>query len=177
RQDDTAHLNLVALAADLEADRDKPTEVNAIRRAMHLGPLALALLGPLAWLFLVVAYPKGPAWPFAWLIVSIMNLLWVIWACLTHGGLLYELAEVAVVRRDSRPAARWRCAWRALVAWIPITALLISACLARARSQFELSWTFWGLALAVLGAYAVLALVFPSRSLHDRLAGTWLVPR
>jgi hypothetical protein len=177
RQGDVAYSNLAELAADLEADRDKPTEVNAIRRAMHLGPLALALLGPLAWLFLFVAYPKGPEWPFAWLIVSIIALLWVIWAGLTHGGLLYRLVGVGVVRRDSRPAERWRCAARSLIAWLPITMLLIAACLARTNSQVELSWTLWGLAAAALVAYAILALVFPARSLHDRLAGTWLVPR
>ena len=34
-----------------------------------------------------------------------------------------------------------------------------------------------GVALAVLLGYMLLALWFPTRSLHDRLAGTYLVPK
>jgi hypothetical protein len=40
-----------------------------------------------------------------------------------------------------------------------------------------LAWTFWCLALLVLASYPVIALVFPARSAHDRLAGTYLVPK
>jgi len=40
-----------------------------------------------------------------------------------------------------------------------------------------LAWASWWAALALLAIYAVLALWLPSRGVHDRLAGTYLVPR
>jgi hypothetical protein len=40
-----------------------------------------------------------------------------------------------------------------------------------------LSWVLWWLAVAVVLGYFALALWFPSRSLHDRLSGIYLVPR
>jgi hypothetical protein len=40
-----------------------------------------------------------------------------------------------------------------------------------------LSWLCWGAALALLLLYVALALRSPARGLHDRLAGTYLVPR
>ena len=42
---------------------------------------------------------------------------------------------------------------------------------------YWLSWLCWILALALLPVYVLLAIRFSERSLHDRLAGTYLVPR
>jgi len=64
-----------------------------------------------------------------------------------------------------------------LTAWAPVAGLLAAACHARVLGLGTTSWTFWWLALAAAAVYPVLALSSPPRSLHDRLAGTWLVPR
>jgi hypothetical protein len=102
---------------------------------------------------------------------------WVSWAVLTRGGLLKRLAGLALVRSDGRPAGRLRCGWRALAAWGPVTALLAGACAARAHAMPATARACWALALVLVLVYPVLALLFPSRSLHDRLAGTALVPK
>jgi hypothetical protein len=39
------------------------------------------------------------------------------------------------------------------------------------------AWASWGAALAVLFGFTAVALRSPARGLHDRLAGTYLVPR
>ena len=39
------------------------------------------------------------------------------------------------------------------------------------------AWLSWWAGLALLPVYVVLAMWSPARSLHDRLAGTYLVPR
>lgn len=192
RAGDAPYHDPAELAAALEADRDKPTEVDRVRRAVHLGPVAAALAGPLA-LALFLAWPGPPASAglSAWLaeaagldgspaqaatLAGLLAAAWVLWAALTRGGLLLGLAGVALVRADSRPAERWRCAWRALVAWAPPAALLAASCWARAHGLTPASWSCWVLALAAVLSYPVLALLQPARSPHDRLAGTALVP-
>jgi hypothetical protein len=105
------------------------------------------------------------------------------------GGLRCRMLGVCVVRGNGRPAGPLRCAWRTLLAW-----LICVAPLALARLVEELYWYNWSpddsparlLALAdlswllagvLLAAWLVVVLRSPARSLHDRLAGTWLVPR
>lgn len=182
RLGDTAYAEVAPLVADLEADREKPTEVDVPRRAAHLAPASL-MLTPLLVFSYFVSLPSGriAVGPNAWALTALAPILWVVWAALTRGGLLLGLAGIALVRTDSRPAERWRCAWRALVAWAPVVALLAGACFARARVRPPavpvLAWMLWGLALAIVASYPVLALVFPARSVHDRLAGTYLVPK
>src|SRR5581483_5854053 len=106
---------------------------------------------------------------------------------LWRGGLSDRLLGLALVQSDGRPAARWRCAWRALLVWAPVTGLLIAAMWLEqdywsaenagapapwlARLSWVVSWSAW----ALLAAYAVLAVRSPGRGLHDRLAGTYLV--
>ena len=82
-----------------------------------------------------------------------------------------------------------QCAWRALLVWVPVAGLLLLSYWLEAWY-----WSLWGTAAApvwalwlstviwwatwlLLGAYIILALRYPTRSLHDRLAGTYLVPR
>jgi hypothetical protein len=45
-------------------------------------------------------------------------------------------------------------------------------------AEFERWWrTCWAWIRALLVLYVLLALTFPARSLHDRLAGTALMPK
>jgi hypothetical protein len=115
---------------------------------------------------------------------------WVIWALLLRGGVSFRVLGIALVRRDGRKAGRWQCAWRALLVWAPVTALLAASVElerlywwgegsgpVRDAVLLSLSNGAWWSAVGLLAAYLVLAIWLPQRSLHDRLAGTYLVPR
>ena len=79
--------------------------------------------------------------------------------------------------------------WRALLVWAPVTGLAIASVWLNA--WYWMRWTgdgsdvwmlwassaAWWASLALLSFYAALAVWFPKRSLHDWLAGTYLVPR
>jgi eukaryotic-like serine/threonine-protein kinase len=95
-------------------------------------------------------------------------------ALLFRGGLLLRALGIAVVRRDGADASRGRMLWRACVAWSWLP-LGISAC-----SMLKLL-TGWPAATAIVGLLVLGAVVWSAarlgRSLQDRLAGTWLVPR
>jgi uncharacterized RDD family membrane protein YckC len=105
-------------------------------------------------------------------------LLCVLWAFLFRGGLSFRLVGIALLRANGRPALRLQCAWRALLFWLPVTALLaLSIWVDSAYPETApLAFWLWCSALGVLLGYMVLALWFPRRSLHDWLAGTYLVP-
>jgi hypothetical protein len=103
---------------------------------------------------------------------------WIVWGFLTRGGLTLRLMGLALVRADGRKAARWQCAWRSLLVWTPVVALLWACILAKTYvPQFYfLQSGLWWLAVALVLAYLVLGIRRPTRTLHDRLAGTYLVP-
>ena len=96
---------------------------------------------------------------------------------------------LCLVRPDGRPAARWQCALRVLLVWVPVAALwgagmwLEMVYWSWWRAGAAAGWVLWlssvlwwaGAALLVL--YVLLAILYPQRSLHDRLAGTYVVPR
>jgi hypothetical protein len=124
------------------------------------------------------------------LVLNLAPVVWVLWAFLTHGGLSFRVMGLSLVRSDGRKASRTRCAWRAFLVWIPVFALLsVAVWLDQAywevwwyrtpplRWILWISWSLWWLGLLLLPLYCALALWFPTRSLHDRLAGTYLVPR
>jgi uncharacterized RDD family membrane protein YckC len=197
RRGDSAYVDVVMLVADLEADREKPTEVGMARRAAHLAPACVALSPWLAGMFFVASRPRTRFPTDLWDLLLFGPVLLIIWALLTRGGLLLRLAGIALIRSDGRPAEGWRCAWRALVVWAPLVALLGLACYVRVAaptatptstllspspsppSTFttSLPMVIGCLGIAYLAACLVLALVFPARSVHDRLAGTSLVPK
>ncbi len=111
--------------------------------------------------------------------ICLVPLVWMIWAFITRGGLSYRLAGISLLRANGQKALRIQCAWRAFLVWAPVTLLLLLSVLADALAP-QREWlgrTLWWSALALLLVYVVLALRYPSRSLHDRLAGTYLVPR
>jgi eukaryotic-like serine/threonine-protein kinase len=135
------------------------SEVEAVLRGITLAPLL--------------------AWP----------ALWVAWAFLLRGGLSYHIVGIDLVCADGRPARRWQCAWRALLVWAPVTGLLVLSWWLQIRFwsdwdhgdrhlwQHTLATALWYAAVALLVIYVVLAIARPTRAFHDRLAGTYLVPR
>jgi hypothetical protein len=148
---------------ELAALGDDPTEI-----PRWLGE---KLAGEPHWVLLAMA-----AWP----------ALWCLWAAAARGGLGLWLAGITVVGADGRPAARWRCAVRALAVWAPVALLLALALWLDAwriatgedgRVIAWLAWVTWWSALLLLPAYVWAAMAWPNRGLHDRLAGTYQVPR
>jgi hypothetical protein len=91
-----------------------------------------------------------------------------------RGGVLMRALGIAVVTADGADASRGRMLWRACIAWswLPLAAILI-AMFAPATGV--------GAAVAFAAAFAIGVVIWsasaPERSLQDRLAGTWLVPR
>jgi hypothetical protein len=135
------------------------------------------------------AIERTPFWLFTLATLVAWPALWVIWAFLARGGFSYRLAGLALVRSDGRPASRLQCAWRALLVWTPVMVLLVLSLWLESRywSAWELGdpprWMLplasasWYAALLLLAGYVLLALWRPARTLHDHLAGTYLVPR
>jgi hypothetical protein len=104
----------------------------------------------------------------------------VLSAMLFRGGLRHYILGVRLVRRDGRRAGRLRCGWRALTAWTFLAPLALWPLLVENARKLQIAylgdlcWVASGL-LTLL--FFVVILRTPARSLHDRLAGTWLVPR
>ena len=107
-----------------------------------------------------------------------------------RGGFTFRLAGITLLRSNGRKALRIQCAWRAFLVWMPVVAFLTAmawldglwlATWSRQGTSYGWaywpSWLCWGLALTLLPLYVGLALWLPNRGLHDRLAGTYLVPR
>jgi eukaryotic-like serine/threonine-protein kinase len=97
------------------------------------------------------------------------------------GGLVTRALRHAVVRRDGREIGRVRSAVRLLLAWSPVIAGIgyVGNPMfggVRTMSPAALS-VVCGLALVSMVTGAVWTIAVPARGPHDRLAGTWVVPR
>jgi len=137
-----------------------------------------------------VAQRRGIFHAIIWTILT-LPAVWVVWAFLTRGGLSWRFAGIALVRRDGRPAARWQCAYRAMLVWVPVALLLLLVlqCEMSFYAQLLNAWedpsygmlwltlTAQTLSLALLPVYVALALWQPTRAWHDQMAGVYLVPR
>jgi hypothetical protein len=173
--------SIEALQSDLAELRDAPTEVTrgqrlaqgALSLVMHFLGVLSVFVGTFA-LYGSALILGGGSWPgldraatalggreFI-LILCGLALLWVL---LTRGGLALRLAGLCLLGPDGTAASRARCAGRAVLLYAPF---------------FVLAWTDMlteYTCLGILLVYAALGLWSPGRTLHDRLAGTWLVPR
>ncbi len=113
------------------------------------------------------------------LTIIFVPVLLVVTGMIFRGGMSLRLADLALVRSGGRDALRLQCAWRVIVVWLPVVALLLPIVWIDLR-RVDLLWLcpiLQGLALLFLAAHGALALRFPRRSLPDWLAGTWVVPR
>jgi hypothetical protein len=177
--------------SDLARTQDRPTEVTRGRRAAHLALMLLVLNLPAAGLVLLFLGPysalietaKGRPvldGPFDWRGFGfVWAVIWVVWAFVFRGGWALSRESVVLRRTDGRPPWRLQCAWRAFVLWAPVAGLLgLALWLAHVAPERPLLYFgAYFAAIALLVGHVVLALLFPARSLPDRLAGTYLVPR
>jgi hypothetical protein len=157
---------------DLVEVRDRPNRVTRLQRLEHIALWTVSLLWVLAMLSKAVQFyfptptiPKGPDFIGAfWLIIPA-----VLWAIVTRGGLSLPLMRMALVQSNGCKASRLQCAGQALLFWAPVPLVLLIG------GSFPLDPYL--LLLPLLVAYLIAALLNPGRSLHHRLAGTYLVPR
>ena len=96
------------------------------------------------------------------------------------GGLVTRALRHAVVRRDGREIGRARSAIRFLVAWSPALAWI--ACVGvpmfgEPRVSPDVAVVVGSLAFFMMAAGAAWTIANPGRGPHDRVAGTWVVPR
>jgi hypothetical protein len=161
---------------DLEASRELPDAVDAGRRALQIG-IASAALFPGVAMLAVLSYQATALTRLTVALIVAWPLAWVVWALMTRGGFAFRLAGIIPVRADGQTAGRLRCAWRTLLVWGPIVALLLGSIQVRAEGFLWFGRLLWGVPLAILPVYAVLAILQPARSPLDYLAGTYQVPR
>jgi hypothetical protein len=96
------------------------------------------------------------------------------------GGLVTRALRQAVVRRDGREIGRARSAIRFLVAWSPALAWI--ACVGvpmfgEPRVSPDAAFVLGSLAFLLMAAGAAWTIAVPGRGPHDRIVGTWVVPR
>jgi hypothetical protein len=97
------------------------------------------------------------------------------------GGVVTRALRHAVVRRDGREIGRVRSAVRLLIAWSPVIAWMAyvgNPMFGEARAMSPpTAYALGGLALMAMAAGALWTIAVPGRGPHDRIAGTWVVPR
>lgn len=118
-------------------------------------------------------------WVFIGLTLSWPLLNWPLFAFVFRGGIGYWFSGIALVRKDGRPAQRWRCALREWLIWLPLTTLLMTSLLLQwwLPTLVTLRSLIWLAGVLLLPLSFVIALRDPTRSPVDRLVGVYLVPR
>jgi hypothetical protein len=96
------------------------------------------------------------------------------------GGLVTRALGHAVVRRDGREIGRARSAIRFVVAWSPV--LVWIACVGvpmfgEPRVSPDMAFVVGSLVFLSMAAGVAWTTASPGRGPHDRIAGTWVVPR
>ena len=159
----------------LTALLDRPARVTRPVRAFHMLVQGV-LLFVLFFVSIIVDRATAnfhPAWVAAvgaWPLVGLS----LLWAFLLRGGPSFPMAGVALVRSEGRRAARWQAAWRSALVWAQGLGPFLVLAAVTGRWQPKQGGDLWY--LAALTLWAVLTAWLPRRTLHDRLAGTYLVP-
>ena len=153
-------------------------DAKAVAEPLAGGPDMNTFLGGKS-LLLVVAFQAG-------LVTLLLALSSIVCAFVFRSGLAMRVLAVVAVKRDGSRAGRLRVFWRALVTWLPFVlgsvGLMTLGGLLYGRPGVSddirlVTGTACALALVLFGALAVMSALMPERSIQDRLAGTWLVPR
>jgi hypothetical protein len=205
--DQRPYETLEELHADLAAIHEDATELTRVERAKHLfvhsvcvffGVMALTMFGTTA---ITWAVPRlGLRYEELGLVavgVSALSLFFLP-AFLFRGGLSYARSGIAIVRANGRRASRLHCLGRAVVAWslalFFVAATVVAFSLVAPNLGYseyatdDLSDFVWTnlplnthlvflLTTPLLGIYGLLLLIFPTRTPHDFIVRTYLVPK
>jgi eukaryotic-like serine/threonine-protein kinase len=96
------------------------------------------------------------------------------------GGLVTRALRHAVVTRDGRQIGRARSAIRFLIGWSPALAWIAGVgvpMFGEPRVSPDVALVVGSLAFVLMAAGAAWTIAVPGRGPHDRIAGTWVVPR
>jgi eukaryotic-like serine/threonine-protein kinase len=97
------------------------------------------------------------------------------------GGLVTVALRHAVVRRDGREIGRVHSAVRFLIAWSPVISSMVYVghpMFGEVRAMSPAAaYALGGLALMSVAVGVLWTIAVPGRGPHDRIAGTWVVPR
>jgi hypothetical protein len=178
---------------ELHRTRDGMTELPLALRLVHLGlfvPETLMKVGITVAIVRVVFYLLSVVNPAlresptilvaeSWVFAGALLVVWPIWAAMTRGGFGLHFLGMVPVRADGQLASGWRLAWRDVCLMIPM-ALLGVASFALEQQGIGGAWLRYARVAAICLVpilYGLHGLFFPGRLLHDRMAGTQLVPQ
>ncbi len=111
-----------------------------------------------------------------------LGIFWLgfgLFAFVFRGGISYQLAGLTLVRATGQPAGRFRSFFRELLIWPPLFGLLASLLWLSAlhpeaiMTRLVLSVS----AVVLILVYVILGIRYPGRLPHDRIMGTYVVPR
>ena len=109
---------------------------------------------------------------------SIPLLLSGLGALITGSGFTFRPFGAMLVNTRGKRASRIRAFWRAIVTWTPVVLTLVLFLFESNTHDIRAPVVALQCALMLgMAAAAVWAIVHPSRSIQDRLSGTWIVPR
>jgi serine/threonine protein kinase len=97
-------------------------------------------------------------------------------ALLFRRGLVMRTLGVEIVTVQGWLASRGRTFWRSVIAWSPVAIVMANLALIAPLMHGELSKGWLAIFPLAYLALVVWSLTMSGRGLHDRLAGTWLVP-
>ena len=130
---------------------------------------AAALLGPGGLWITLLAVASAML-----LVVALFSLFG---AFIARGGVTLRAFGATIVNRHGEPASRFRALWRATITWSLVPVMLAVLKGSKSSEGADLgSLIVCSLPMALFVAGAVWAILHPSRSIQDRLAGTWIVP-
>jgi hypothetical protein len=116
------------------------------------------------------------------LVTALMMICHVISSLVVPGGVVTRFNGLAVVTADGHPLGRARSLFRALLVWSPAVLWFVVLAASRRNPDDGIPLPSSPMLLVVLtylllAAGAIATLVRPQRGPHDRLAGSWVIPR
>jgi hypothetical protein len=184
---DAKYASLDALLTGLGTALSAPAYVSRMRRA---GQIAITAAFPVVITIITViaelGKPEKPTAHSTGLFISalavyagtftIPMIFNAIGALITGSGFTFQPFGAVLVNKRGKRASRVRALWRAIVTWMPVVATLALFVFERGGLRPSVFALQCALMLGMAGA-AAWAIVRPSRSIQDRLSGTWIVPR
>ena len=189
---DETFLTAAALLEGVSTVMNAPATYPRSRRAVQIGVSALlpivttvvSIAGVVFGGQKGLASLESPAalWALALAVASGMFLVVAPFALLSalvwRGGVTLRAFGATLVNRHGEPASRLRALWRAIVTWsIAVAMPFLFKSSGGMTNPTARALILPSLIMALFVAGAVWTALHPSRSIQDRLAGTWIVPR